>query len=141
MKIKSCGVIPFIRSENLIKVLIIKHLDGHWSFPKGQKDPDESDLETAKREFSEETGITDFKIFEDKSFIEKYSFTRNDKKIEKEVVFFLAEVNNEGVKIQEEEVSEYSWLDYENTLKLLTHEETAQILMDAFNYLYKYRQL
>jgi predicted NUDIX family NTP pyrophosphohydrolase len=31
--------------------------DGYWTIPKGEPDPDEDLLETAKREFEEETGI------------------------------------------------------------------------------------
>ncbi|HEU4571394.1 MAG TPA: NUDIX domain-containing protein, partial [Candidatus Limnocylindrales bacterium] len=33
--------------------------DGHWTIPKGEPDPDESDLfAVARREFEEETGTT-----------------------------------------------------------------------------------
>jgi predicted NUDIX family NTP pyrophosphohydrolase len=40
---------PFFRNKD----------DGHWSIPKGEPSDEESDLlETAKREFEEETGIT-----------------------------------------------------------------------------------
>ena len=40
---------PFFRNKD----------DGHWSIPKGEPSDKESDLlETAKREFEEETGIT-----------------------------------------------------------------------------------
>lgn len=30
---------------------------GHWTIPKGGRDPDESELDTALREFREETGL------------------------------------------------------------------------------------
>lgn len=135
MKIKSCGVIPFIKEDNEVKFLLIKHLDGHWSFPKGKKDPGESDLETAKREFLEETGINEIQILDHRTFIEKYSFTKDEKEIEKEVVYYLGEVQTKDVKIQQEEVSEYKWLDYDNALKVLTHKETIQILTDANEYM------
>jgi predicted NUDIX family NTP pyrophosphohydrolase len=40
---------PFFRNKD----------DGHWSIPKGEPSDEESDLlETARREFEEETGIT-----------------------------------------------------------------------------------
>lgn len=135
MKIRSCGIIPFIRKEDHIEFLLIKHLDGHWSFPKGKKEFNESDLETAKREFSEETNITNFKIIDENIFIEKYSFIENGTEVNKEVVYFLGEVSNTDVKVQKEEVSEYIWTTYENALEVLTHEEAMQILKEAFVYL------
>ena len=135
MKSKSCGVIPFIKVDNKIEFLLIKHLNGHWSFPKGQKQPGESELETAKREFSEETGISKFRINDNKIFFENYNFIKNEKEIEKEVVYFLGEVRSKKVNIQQAEISEYKWLDYKNALETLSHEEMKKILTEANDYL------
>ena len=48
---KSCGCI--IINKN--KVLLIKQTKGHWGFPKGHVEKDETEIETAIREVKEET--------------------------------------------------------------------------------------
>lgn len=132
MKAKSCGIIPFIREDDQLKFLIIKHQVGHWSFPKGTQEPGETDLETAKREFIEETGIGDVTIFPDNNFIEKYSITKDGIEIDKEVVYFLGEVPIVNVNIQLKEISEYRWLQYPEAVEQLTHPETVRVFKEAF---------
>ena len=59
-----CGIILYKRSKGKIKYLGLEgppHLQqknkGRWDLPKGIKDGNESDIETAVRETWEETGI------------------------------------------------------------------------------------
>lgn len=134
MKILSCGIIPFKKEGAEIKFLLIKHLDGHWSFPKGKKNKGESDLDTAKRELFEETGIRELSVLEEKNFVESYSFTKDDQKFDKEVTYFLAEVFAEEVSIQEKEICEYKWLNYDDSLVVLSHDEAKNILKNAYKY-------
>ena len=55
---KSCGAIVYRRFHGNIEILLIKHINsGHWSFPKGHVEGDETELETARREIKEETGL------------------------------------------------------------------------------------
>lgn len=54
----SYGVVPLKLVEKAVFILLIFHKGGkHWGFPKGHKDHQETDLETAKRELKEETGL------------------------------------------------------------------------------------
>jgi predicted NUDIX family NTP pyrophosphohydrolase len=63
-KRKSAGILLFRRRYQLLEVLLVhpggpfwKNKDeGSWSIPKGEMEDDEHPLETAKREFREETG-------------------------------------------------------------------------------------
>ena len=50
---KSCGCIVLDKRT----VLLIKHNSGHWDFPKGHVEGEESEVETAIREVKEETGL------------------------------------------------------------------------------------
>ena len=50
---KSCGAVIFKDNQ----VLLIKSVKGHWSFPKGHVENDETELETANREILEETNV------------------------------------------------------------------------------------
>lgn len=136
MKIKSCGIIPFKRDKDTLLFLLVKNREGgHWAFPKGRQKKNEMNMETAKREFSEETGITSFQILDEKTFHEKYTVMRDGVQTDKEVTYFLGEVFDSSVNIQEEEISDYAWLSYEDALKKITYKHTTQILTDAFEYL------
>lgn len=51
------------------------HIEPSWGFPKGRKNPGESNMECALREFAEETGVTSssINILDTKTFIEPYN--------------------------------------------------------------------
>ena len=50
---KSCGSIVIDND----KVLLVKHNAGHWDFPKGHVEANETEVDTAIREVKEETNI------------------------------------------------------------------------------------
>lgn len=53
---RSCGVIPYRKTPDGIRYLLLLQINGFWSFPKGHMEPFESEQETALRELKEETG-------------------------------------------------------------------------------------
>lgn len=131
-KAKSCGVIPFIREGGSFKFLLVRHQMGHWSFPKGTPKPGETDLETAKREFTEETGINDINVISEDTFIEKYFMVKDGVELDKNVVFFLGGVSGLVAKVQPEEIAEFGWFDYNGVIDRLTYQETARVFKKAF---------
>lgn len=62
----SAGLMMYTHKDKKLKVFLVhpggpfftKKDDGYWGIPKGLIEKDEDLLETAKREFEEETGIT-----------------------------------------------------------------------------------
>ena len=128
MKIKSCGIIPVLKQNNKTKFLLIHHQVGHWSFPKGRMEKDETEIETAKRELIEETNIKDFKILDNLYFTEKYSFKEGNKKYDKQVKYFVALIKNPKVKILEAELQDYKWLNFDDAIELITFEGAKNIL-------------
>ena len=47
---KSCGAIVYRKSHGNTEILLIKHINsGHWSFPKGHVEGNETEVETAIR--------------------------------------------------------------------------------------------
>ena len=62
---QSAGILLFRRAGATIEVLIVhpggplwaRRDDGAWSIPKGECDPGEDPLATARREFAEEIGV------------------------------------------------------------------------------------
>ena len=58
-KEKSCGAIVYRQRDSWVEVLLIRHKNGgHWAFPKGHVEKQETEEETALREIREETGLT-----------------------------------------------------------------------------------
>ena len=61
----SCGLLMYFHKDDEIKYFLVhpggpffkKKDEGYWSIPKGLQEDKEDKLETAKREFEEETGI------------------------------------------------------------------------------------
>ncbi len=94
------GIVPILPEDTTYKFLLIQHHAGHWGFPKGHADPGESPLQAACREFVEETGISDYRVLDGASFLEKYTFMRRRQKFEKTVLYFPALVHSATVHCQ-----------------------------------------
>jgi 8-oxo-dGTP pyrophosphatase MutT (NUDIX family) len=135
MKKISCGAIIFRKENGKLYFLLLKY-PNYWGFPKGEKEENESEIETAKREIKEETGIEELKfIFGFKREYE-YSYFLKGKKIEKKAILFLAETNQKDVKISWEH-EDFKWAEYDEALKLLTYEEDKKSLKNAYEFLKK----
>ncbi|MBR3268457.1 MAG: NUDIX domain-containing protein [Oscillospiraceae bacterium] len=125
---KSCGAIVYRRFHGNIEILLIKHVNsGHWSFPKGHVEGDETELETARREIKEETGLD---VILDQTFRETVSYSpkRDTQKI---VVYFLALARNYDFVRQEEEIAEIRWVDITRATHMLTYENDKTIVNKA----------
>ncbi len=55
---RAAGAVVFRRTERGVLLLLLRAYK-NWDFPKGLIEPGESELDAAKRECAEETGITD----------------------------------------------------------------------------------
>lgn len=130
MKDFSCGVIPVHRSSQGDRYLLVRHRAGHWAFPKGHPNPGESDVEAARREFEEETGIRDYELLEGVSFEERYRILRTPP-VEKTVRYFVARVADPSVRIQPEEITAFRWLALGPALDRLTFGEARDLLKRA----------
>jgi|TARA_Y100000310_G_scaffold124950_2_gene123786 8-oxo-dGTP pyrophosphatase MutT (NUDIX family) len=135
-KQKSCGAVVFKRQNNSVKYLLLHYEEGHWDFPKGKQEKDETEQQTAKREIKEETGITDIIFIKDFKESMNYVFRYDDKVIYKEVIFFLAETSTEEINLSHEHIG-YVWMTFENTFSKLTFKNAKTILTKANQFLAK----
>ena len=119
-KEKSCGCIIFDGDQ----VLLIRQVQGHWTFPKGHVEEGETEIETATREVKEETNL-DVVIDPDKRYEIDYVYDEGNKK---NVVFFVANVKNHNAKPQEDEVSEIEWFNFDDAIDTLTYDNTKTLL-------------
>ncbi len=133
---KSCGVVLF----NEQKVLLLQYatgqkegewdLQGHWDFPKGHVDKGETEIETATRELEEETGIKNIILLDNFRKTINYTIQKRDRKISKEVVFFIATTVETEINLSHEHV-DYGWFDFTSALKQLTYDNARSVLSEA----------
>lgn len=117
---KSCGAVIF--KDEL--VLLIKSVKGHWSFPKGHMEPNETELETAHREILEETNLV-VNLCENKRVVINYS---PYPEVTKDVVYFYATFLKGELKRQIEEVEDIGWYSIDDAFKLITFEIERDVL-------------
>ena len=125
---KSCGGIIFYKTRQNVKILLVKNNNGrYWSFPKGHIEDGETEQETAIREIKEETGLDVTLVNSLREISEYCPFG----KIRKRVVFFLARAFTDNVKIQEEEIDSYIWVDLQQARKLCSYDNDLRIIDKA----------
>lgn len=125
---KSCGAVIFYRTKQDTKILLVKNNNGrYWSFPKGHIEDGENEQQTAIREIKEETGL-DVTIFDGFREVSEYCPFG---KIRKRVVFFLARAFTDNVKIQEEEIDSYIWVDLQQARKMCSYDNDLRIIEKA----------
>jgi bis(5'-nucleosidyl)-tetraphosphatase len=108
--------------------LLIQHQAGHWGFPKGHAEANETPVAAACREFEEETGIRAYRLLDETAFSESYRFTKKQKLIEKTVIYYVALVETKQVTIQADEVRDFAWLTYSEALNRITFAQSHVLL-------------
>lgn len=125
-KEKSCGIIVFDND----KVLVVKHLDGHYGFPKGHVENNETEEETAIREVKEETNCDAIII---PGFREVITYSPKQNVI-KDVVYFIGKPISIEIKPQESEISNVKFLSFEDILNVITFSDEKELFIEALNY-------
>ncbi|MDW8394985.1 MAG: NUDIX domain-containing protein [Anaerolineae bacterium] len=131
---QSFGVIPVRREGDRVLFLVIRHTSGHWAFPKGHASVGETDIEAARRELREETGIRNVTLVPDLVFEERYlkpAWGRPDQHVEKTVRYFLGWVNDPTVRVQPSEIQDYRWAPYDEARDLITFDQSRGVLDQA----------
>ena len=135
-KEKSCGAVVFMKRKDSAKYLLLHYEAGHWDFPKGSQEKNETEDRTAEREIKEETGIEDIEFLESFKETIKYFYKKGEETVYKEVIFFLGQTHTERVKISAEHIG-YAWMSYENAYKKLTFNTSKDLLRKANQFIYK----
>ncbi len=129
---KSCGAVIYRRVIRRPFFLLVQHQNGgHWSFPKGHVAEEESEMDTARREIAEETGL---RVSFRRGFYERIYYLTS-KARRKEVVYFLSRVRRPRVRRQAGEIASARWLSYRRARERLTYENSRLVLDRAYAFI------
>lgn len=125
---RSCGAVVYRKTANGLEILLQQHKNGgHWSYPKGHVEGDETDEQTARREILEETGLT-ATLHTDFRAVNTFSPKEG---VMKDVIYFAAEADSNAALIaQEEEVTDLAWFTPDAAPARLTYDTDRKILAD-----------
>ena len=118
-KILSAGVIPLRRAPGGWRMLVLRAYK-NWDFPKGVVEPGEEPIDAAKREATEETGISDLDFCFGESYRETIPYAAG-----KVARYYLAETREEDVRLPishelgRPEHHEWRWVSVEEAEDLL----------------------
>ena len=132
---KSCGAIIYRKFHGNTELLLIKHANGgHWSFPKGHVENNETEEETAKREIFEEIGICTEQIFalKNTAFVPNTCFAKTHRQYWDKDAYIIPEYSFAfecSVEITlSHEHKEYVWLTYQQAREVL-HWDSNKIAL------------
>jgi len=133
---RSAGVVTFRQMKNGREYLLLHYPGGHFDFPKGHMEKDESERETALRELKEETGIAEITWIE--GYREKihYDYHRGENLMSKDVIYFLGRTRQKKVTISFEHKGS-EWLPYDEALQKLTFASAKDLLKKAEGFMKK----
>lgn len=137
----SCWIIPILYKENTPYFLIVQHQWWkHRGFPKWHLEMWEQYIMTAKREFQEETWIKNILIYDDIMFEEQYIIEKNNRKLNKKVIYFIGIIFEDFVKnicLCNKELQDYKICDFNECVATITREQSKDIVKQAYNELRK----
>ncbi len=132
----SIGIVPILKKDGEFYTFIVKHIGGHWGFPKGHPIDGENQLETAVRELKEETNLDASNLLSDKMLREEYSFFIGDDIVNKKVDYFIIEVSNlQSIILDPNEIADGKLLIIKDALNYLSFKESKKVCVDAIDIL------
>ena len=126
----AAGAVVFRRTSEGPRFLIIYDAYGHWTFPKGHLEAEESSAAAARREVAEETGVNGqlgplvHSIF--------YPVVKKGVTYDKQVDWYLLEADNDSVVLQAEEgITAYQWETADEVQALLDYPQLDEVFAKA----------
>jgi 8-oxo-dGTP pyrophosphatase MutT (NUDIX family) len=125
----SAGGVIFHKGRGGWEVLLIRDMNGIWTFPKGIIEKGEKPDDTASREIFEEVGIDGLRIVDFLGEIE-YDF-RRDGIVRKRVTYylFLSKRRVHPIVQRDEGIQQASWVPYAAALDRIGYPETNKPLL------------
>lgn len=130
MKTKSAGGIV-IRGD---LVLVVNQNNTSWSLPKGHIERGETDIQTAKREIYEESGIRELKLIKKLDTYQRHKIGksgREDKSEFKTITMFLFKTEQKILKPVDLQNPQAVWVRKDMVANLLTHPKDKEFYLKA----------
>jgi 8-oxo-dGTP pyrophosphatase MutT (NUDIX family) len=131
---RSAGAVVFRTTQKGTRLFVLLLNAGKWDFPKGNIEDDETELETVIREVGEETGLKRITIVPGFRKVIEYFYRRDGKNIHKRVVYMLAEVDDDQVKISFEHQG-FGWFPYSEAVARASYDNSKMLLAEADRFL------
>lgn len=142
---RSAGVIPYRWANHggdgpdylVLHSATVRNPRAKWEFPKGHMEPGETPVETAAREFREETSLEAWEFHAGFERELSYVYLRRGRKVLKTVVYFLVEVRDvAGLACSAEHVEDpnghwHRWGSHDQISRLLFHAKIRQLFTEA----------
>jgi len=128
---RSAGGVIFRRSAEGPLYLVIRDSYRNWGFPKGHVEEGESEVDAARREVGEETGL-DHLVFRAPALEIDWFFRFRGRLIHKTCAFFVFESPDGDAAPQVEEgISACRWLPFDEALRVLSYANAREVLRVA----------
>lgn len=111
-------------------ILLLHYGNGHWDFPKGNIEVNETQIQAAVRELEEETGINRFRLVPGFKETLVYNYKKKSAQVAKTVTFYLGITTISKVVLSSEHIG-YVWLTYQESVKILTYDNAKKLLTQA----------
>ena len=120
-----------VTSDGTLLFLLLQAQTGKpWGFPKGKIDAGESEEEAARREVTEEAGLSALSFESGFRQVVRYTFRRGRLLVKKDVVYFLACAQTDEVHISWEHVA-FRWAALREALDLVAYDNARELLQSA----------
>ena len=116
---RAAGAVIFRRGEHGIRLLVLRAYK-NWDFPKGRLEPGESELDAARREVAEETGLAELDYPFGDEYKETVPYAGN-----KVARYYVAQTGVEKIELPvspelgRPEHHEYRWVTFDEAEELL----------------------
>ena len=112
-------------------VLVIRDPYKKWGLPKGHREDGEALWETALREVSEETGLSDLELGPELVTID-WTFHAQDERIHKFATFFLM-FSQQGDPVPEENegITDAEWVRLETAHERISYQNATEVVQAA----------
>ena len=119
LKERSAGAVVFRRTDRGVRLLVLRAYR-NWDFPKGLVEPGESELDAARREVTEETGLAELDFPFGDTHCETLPYA-----LGKVARYYLAETDRQAIELPvspelgRPEHHEWRWVSFDEAEELL----------------------
>jgi len=126
------------RDDEIKKYLLLHYPAGHWDYPKGHIEENETEKDAAVRELREETGVKEeeFELIDGFKETIDYFYKKRGELSHKQVIYLLGKTDKEKVKISREHQG-HTWLPYDEAIDKLTFKNARDVLKEAKKFIEK----